>query len=247
MPANYSKFIHGFAFLSLLAAAACGSTAASNGTGAATGCAVAGTKFDPNTGAPCGQDGGNLSNQDAVVNTNDTGVAPNDTGSGGGGTDATSGVGDKDVAVSDVFITPIPTSFTCPIKQADAKLGKHGTACTADADCEYGVCYHGAPLAGYDVTVGFCTKNCTCQQKEATCGDDDVDMTTVFKCVFERTNGVGNDKQKAGDAPVKMCAFVCKTSADCLKWNPSLPDCIVASNKYISTPAVGICGINPTK
>ena len=131
--------------------------------------------------------------------------------------------------------------FQCPPETANPALGKHGQACTQNSDCMYGVCAFGAPLAGYDAAIGFCTKNCSCTGPAAVCSTDDGGMDDTFKCVMEKTIQSGNPKRDAAKPVSKMCARVCQKDVDCAAWNPALPDCLQVSNLYVSVPA-GVCG-----
>lgn len=144
-------------------------------------------------------------------------------------------VGDvgADVAKSD--------PFQCPPEPANPALGRHGQTCTQNSDCMYGVCAFGAPLAGYDAAIGFCTKNCGCTGTAAVCSTDDSGMDETYKCVMEKTIQSGNPKRDASKPVSKMCARVCQKDADCAAWNPALPDCLQVSNRYVSVPA-GVCG-----
>jgi hypothetical protein len=136
-----------------------------------------------------------------------------------------------------------PDSFKCPIK-APVPGGKIGTVCTKDEDCKWGSCYFGPPLAGYDKAIGICAKSCSCAGGDANMNscyyDDTKDLTESYKCVMEKTGGAGN-KLFVGPDPIKMCAKVCKTDADCITWNPEMPNCINGSTNELSSGAA-VCG-----
>lgn len=132
-----------------------------------------------------------------------------------------------------------------PTKQASGAL--HGKACTKDQECLYGHCMFGHPMAAYDPAIGFCAKNCkyTGGGKATNCAEENVTPEPKFECVFEKTQNSGNDKraksQVANGLVFAACMKFCKSDAECIQWNPDLPNCTNQSTKYISLGANKVC------
>ncbi len=236
----------GYLALLLIGAAACTNANGTGGSDAGINCG-AGQKvaYDANTGAPkcvdisdanITQDGSTVADNGATTGS-DLG---NSTG-GDTGPIASDVVGD---AVADAVAPTKTSNFDCPVNSPTKDGLLHGKACTKDGDCKYGVCYFGAPIAGYDASIGICTKNCNCAGAASNCTADDTDL---YRCVFETTAENGNPKRSGDQPPVKMCARTCSSDLDCAAWNPALPDCIQFSTKFVSVPAVKVCGKDPFK
>jgi hypothetical protein len=208
-------------------------------------------KYDANTGAPyCAflDDLGNVDDGTISDSTVDATVdSTTDSTVSDVKTDADAKV-DTDAAVDSTpdikpDVPKVPDSFKCPIKTPGLG-GKIGTACTKDEDCKWGSCFFGPPLAGYDGAIGICAKSCSCTGGDANMNscyyDDTPDLTESYKCVMEKTAGAGN-KLFVGPDPVKMCARTCKKDADCVAWNPEMPNCINGSTNELSSGA-SVCG-----
>ena len=142
--------------------------------------------------------------------------------------------------------------FQCEPIPGKGKL--HGESCTQDADCLYGSCMFGLPVANYDKAIGVCNKNCGYVgggSKFIACGsEDDNPKSAVYKCVIEKTQEIGNTKQdKSLPNVYKMCVRNCLSDADCLAWNPALPNCHNgnSSTQELSTPPSKLCIKLPPK
>jgi len=229
------------AILAMAAAGAGCSTPATTNAGAPTCMSGSVIKYDPATGkpycAPAGADTGGLDSAPGEDSGSGADVPAQDLVGPKADTtlDATA---PKDAAADVVKSDP----FQCPPETPNAALGKHGTKCTQNSDCMYGVCVAGAPLAGYNQDIKFCTKNCNCPTAAANCYADDTDMNNTYKCVIEKTKIGGNPGRDGSKPTVNMCARVCQKDADCLAWNPDMPNCLKVSNKFVSVPS-GVCGI----
>lgn len=136
--------------------------------------------------------------------------------------------------------------WQCPPTKG-AAAGQHGQACISGADCAYGHCIFGAFLAGYDSSVGFCTKNSACDAPgsnvTAPCSVDD-GGGIAFTSVFEKSKSGGNTARITAE-PLKLCARTCTNDAACQAWNAAMPHCIKNSTAYVSAGAVGSCGKDP--
>ena len=127
----------------------------------------------------------------------------------------------------------------------------HGKKCAQDSDCLYSRCVKGGFLTSYDDTISYCTKNNACaggaSQETAPCGvDNGTPAGATFYVAFEKSKSGGNPKRTSA-SPYKVCAYQCKSDADCAAWNPEMPDCIKASTDYISVGVNGVCGKNTLK
>lgn len=212
-----------------------------DGTG--NGGCPAGTKpkYDPNTGQldSCVKDtsadvvGGPDVKFDATANDS------------GGGSDIGTPTDD---AIAAPACKPTMTSeekwFNCLPTPVNAGAKLHGESCAADADCLYGVCMFGLPLAGYDKAIGVCTKNCGFSlgsSKNIACDAEDP-SGNKFKCVMEKTQKIGNTMRDLAKQDLfKSCARTCANDNDCKAYNPDLPTCTKVSTAQLSTPAVGVC------
>ncbi len=124
----------------------------------------------------------------------------------------------------------------------------HGEACASDAECLYGRCMFGLPLAGYDPSIGICSKNCGLQGSAfAACSIEEGQPTAndAYYCTLERSTQTGNTYRNANLPVFKMCAHGCKTNADCIAWNPALPSCLKQSTISLSTNPKGVCAKVP--
>lgn len=134
--------------------------------------------------------------------------------------------------------------FNCLPTPVNAGAKLHGESCAVDADCLYGVCMFGLPLAGYDKAIGICTKNCgfsLAPSKNIPCDAEDP-SGNKFKCVMEKTQKIGNTMRDLSKPDLfKACARTCVTDNDCKAYNPDLPTCSKSSTAQLSTPAVGVC------
>lgn len=195
-------------------------------------------------------DGGQLADSTILLpdgNTVPADIKTGDTGTPGKDGADTKGSDSTDTAIEDSGPVTKTTGFECPPDQPQGNGGgKHGQTCVKDSDCLYGACVFNAPLAGYDKTIGFCTKNCACPSPLAVCSKED-GGGVAYTCTKELTITGGNPKRVAGAPPQQMCARTCKTDAECSAWNPEMPDCIKNSTKYISVGTTGACGKNPLK
>lgn len=192
-------------------------------------------KYDPNTGklVSCGlaSDGG---------------------GSGSSGSNADAGAADggaaKDTSLASSCkpgLGALDRWWLCPPETAHPDKALHGQKCQTDADCLYGLCLFGLPLAGYDKAIGICSKNCGFDGgKLAPCALEDGNPVAgdAYYCTIEKTVQSGNTLQDASlPGPFKMCAHGCKSDADCKAWNPDLPTCLKQSTPHLSTNPNGIC------
>lgn len=212
-------------------------------------------RYSPQTGAFLGcfvaDDGGSLDDalaQDTAAGS-DLGSAEDSSQTDGSTQDA----GQTDAAIADAEdsasstcpanLTALERWWQCPPERT-AGSGLHGEACTSDADCWYGHCLFGSPFAGYDPAIGICTKNCGFGGPGTgvtECVKDDGNGV-VFTCNFEKTKQSGNDKIAADQPDVfKACLRSCKADADCVAWNPALPNCAKSSDKYLSLNPNGVC------
>ncbi len=127
---------------------------------------------------------------------------------------------------------------SCPPAIAVPGGKLHGQACSQDADCLYGMCMFGLPIAGYDKSVGVCSKNCGMSGGQAACSQDG---DGGYACVYEKSQGSGNAKRDPIQAAFKMCGRTCKTDSDCMAWNPDLPTCAKSSTASVSVGPTGVC------
>ena len=214
-------------FLALIALG-CGGTTSNAGGGATVG---ADTTSDSTVSDAVG---------DATDPCNDTNGCDAD---GSAGTDAlggTDGAAGTDAVGADALDADVAAS-TCPPVLKDKTLGKHAQTCAQNSDCAYGLCQKGGFLVGYDASLGYCTKDCACNDPAAQCSNDNADGKE-FLCGFEMSQSGGNPK--ANVPPQKRCSLRCKSDGDCAAWNPALPHCI-GSTKYVSS--AGVCGFDPLK
>lgn len=242
-------------------ASACGDTNA-GGTDAGVNCPAGQVvKFDPDTGAPkCVDDNdlGNISGKDGQGlgdGSGSTDDGSGGTGDGSGGKDSGLATGDSDTGIGTgdgsegdgagstckPGATGLERWWGCaPVPGTTGAL--HGQKCEKDADCLYGFCFFGSPLAGYDKAIGICTKNCGYSGGAyTTCTKEDT-VVDKYYCTIEKTAQVGNPKQDTKQpGPFKMCGHGCKTDADCAAWNADLPNCLKNSTKYLSTNPNGVC------
>ena len=142
---------------------------------------------------------------------------------------------------TDTGTSAVDASSTCPPSLHDKTLGGHGSACTHDSDCSYGLCQRGGFLTGYDDGKGYCTKDCACSDPAAQCSADN-SGGVEYLCAFELSPSGGNPN--AGSPPQKRCARRCLQDAECAAANPALPHCI-SSSQYVSS--AGVCGFDPSK
>lgn len=231
-----------------LVIAACGNSTASTEPEALKCGAGQKQQFNADTGkAYCvgDTDSAGLSDGTGQGTDSDTAIGKDQTGGGkdavdagskdAGGKDTGGGVTDEEDILSG--------QAGCPTIPKEVGVGKIGETCTKGSDCAYGQCVFGAPVAGYDTAIGFCTRVCGCP---AECGKDNAG-SVGFGCAKEMTISGGNPKRAGSAEPSKFCTRECKTDADCQKWNPALPDCIKSSTKYVSVSPNGACGKNPLK
>ncbi len=211
------------------------------GDGGNGGC-PAGTKpkYDPNTGQldSCVKD-----------TTADAGGLDVKYDASGGDTGTSSDIGsptdDMEVAPA---CKPTMTSeekwFNCLPTPVNTGAKLHGESCAVDADCLYGVCMFGLPLAGYDKNIGICSKNCGYSlgsSKNIACDAEDP-SGNKYKCVMEKTQKIGNTLRDLTKQDLfKSCARTCVNDNDCKAYNPDLPTCTKVSTGQLSTPAVGVC------
>lgn len=195
-------------------------------------------KFDPDTGK-----------LDSCVKDTDAGggldVKYDVSGDSGGGSDIGTPTDDLVALPS---CKPTMTSeekwFNCVPTPINAGAKLHGQSCAADADCLYGICMFGLPLAGYDKAIGVCSKNCGYSgggSKNIACDAEDP-SGNLYKCVMEKTQKIGNTYRDVTKQDLfKSCARTCVNDNDCKAWNPDLPTCTKVSTSQLSTPAVGVC------
>lgn len=162
--------------------------------------------------------------------------------------------GESDIGTPTDDVTPLPNCkptmtteekwFNCVPTPVNAGAKLHGQSCTADADCLYGLCMFGLPLAGYDKAIGICSKNCGYAgggSKNIACDAEDP-SGNLYKCVMEKTAKIGNAYRDPTKQDLfKSCARTCVSDNDCKAWNPDLPTCTKVSTGQLSTPAVGVC------
>lgn len=121
---------------------------------------------------------------------------------------------------------------------------EHGKKCTQHSDCQYGYCFTGGFLTGYNSAIKFCTKNNNCTGGDsftsAVCSTDG-----EFGSAFEKSTSGGN-KSRTSPEPYKVCGRNCTSDAECVAWNPEMPDCIKNSTDFVSL-GKGVCGANPLK
>jgi hypothetical protein len=195
-------------------------------------------KYDPNTGKLAGcvlaSDGGGTADGGSVGG-----------GSDGGGSDGGSAKDTTLAASCKPGLGALDRWWLCPPETSHPGKALHGQPCQADADCLYGLCLFGLPLAGYDKSIGICSKNCGFDGgKLAPCALEDGNPVAgdAYYCTIEKTVQSGNSLQDTGlPGPFKMCAHGCKTDADCKAWNPALPTCLKQSTPHLSTNPNGIC------
>lgn len=202
------------------------------------------TKYHPDTGKPyCVDvgDGGTLADGGELADDADagstTGGKDSTTGTGKDSTSGSKDATDTDADEDDVLVGP-----GCPPVPKETGPGKTGTACTKDSDCLFGQCVFGAPVAGYDPGIGFCTHVCGCPTD---CSAENSEAGG-YGCSIEKT-AANNPKRDGSADPLKLCTRECKTDAQCKAWNPALPDCIKFSTTYIAVSVNGACGKNPFK
>lgn len=253
---NFFRLLSGLSVL-LAVAVGCENTP-EGGSADAVKCGAGQEKaFDPKTGAAkCvdSPDGGSLGNDGK---DGDTGAVTDTKGSDLKATTKDNGEEpDPDVVTNppDWLVSPTcPAGATglerwwncAPTKQVSGAL--HGKKCAKDEDCLYGHCMFGHPMAAYDPAIGFCAKNCkyTGGGEFTSCSKENGINDPKFECGFEKTKNSGNDKRnEAQVAPALVfaaCLKHCQSSADCVAWNPDLPDCTNQSTKYISVGANKVC------
>lgn len=197
-------------------------------------------KYDPDTGK-----------LDSCVKDSDAGGSPDVKYDASGGSD---GGGGSDIGTPTDDLTALPSCkptmtseekwFNCLPTPVNPGAKLHGQGCTADADCLYGQCMFGLPLAGYDKSIGICTKNCGYSgggSKNIACDAEDP-SGNLYKCVYEKTQKIGNTYRDLTKQDLfKACARTCANDNDCKAWNPDLPTCTKSSTGQLSTPAVGVC------
>lgn len=155
---------------------------------------------------------------------------------------------------TDAFSGQAPNPYVgawwqCPPVKSNATGLQHGKKCAQDADCMYGKCVFGSPIAAYDKAIGICTKNNNCAAAAADPDDTSVcstdsDGTNNFEVIFEKTKTSGNT-QRSSATPgglMKMCGLLCKSDATCTAWNPELPHCGKTNHTYKSV-SLGVNGI----
>lgn len=225
------------------------------GQPAATNCpAGEAPRFDVQTGAFLGcfasDDGGSLDDAQDAAQQSDQSAATDaaldtaaDVADISAGSDSSDATGSDSSATCPPGLTALERWWQCPPERTDGD-GLHGEACTSDADCWYGHCLFGSPFAGYDPTIGICTKNCGFGGPGTgftECVKDNGN-NLVFKCTFEKTKQSGNDKIPDDQPNVfKACLRECKTDAECQAWNPNLPNCVLDSDQYLSIGATKVC------
>ncbi len=228
---------------SCLVVAACGESATPN-DGSALKCGEGQKQqFNADTGkAYCVDvaDSGSLSGDVGTGQDLDTATGKDQISSGkdavdSGGKDTGGGQTDEEDILS--------AQAGCPKIPQEVGAGKIGEACTQSSDCAYGQCVFGAPVAGYDTAIGFCTRVCGCP---TACGSDN-SGSVGYGCSKETSKNYPNPKRDGSNPPSQYCTRECKSDSDCQKWNPALPDCIKASTKYVGVSPNGACGKNPLK
>lgn len=144
---------------------------------------------------------------------------------------------------------PFDPWWDCPPEKKNPTGKLHGEKCDKHEDCLYGRCFTGGPLAAYNDSVRFCTKNNGCGSGNLTSCTVDNGNGAIFYSVFEKSSSGGNNKRDPKKDVHKMCAFACKSDTDCAKRNPELPHCLKTSNsnKYVSFGTNAICGVDPDK
>jgi hypothetical protein len=135
--------------------------------------------------------------------------------------------------------------WDCPPEKLHPTGALHGKKCDKNADCLYGRCVVGSPLAAYDSTIKFCTKNNGCGTGNLVSCNTENGNGHIFYSVFERSVSGGNPKRDPKKDVHKFCAKNCKSNTDCVKWNPELPHCMKTTNKFISFGTNAVCGVDP--
>ena len=192
-----------------------------------------------------GADGGNIGSSGGTSSGGTSG------GSSSGGSDTTEkelpwALDDSGGLAKDTS-APFDAWWECPPEKKNPGGKLHGQKCEKDSDCLYGRCFIGGPLAAYDNSIKFCTKNNGCGSGNLTSCTVDNTGSDFFYSAFEKSKSGGNTKRDPKKDVHKMCAKGCKGDSDCAKWNPALPHCLKTSNKFISFGTNPICGVDPDK
>jgi hypothetical protein len=149
--------------------------------------------------------------------------------------DGSLGIGGGDEPVD----TKVGPWWVCPpVKGAGLE---HGKKCSSDAECMYGHCLAGSFLVNYSANIKFCSKNNNCAAKAGGSGASvdcsaDNSSSAKFKSTFE-VSKTGGNTSRTGAEVQKLCARDCTSDADCIAWNPEMPNCTGSVSKLISTGA----------